>query len=118
MKLQLYCSRQFTQFDLTEQSLPSDTSRFNFIGDDNVLRPDVVLPLARPHDATDNTSGVNSNSHVDVDLPLVSQLSNIADHTYPQIDTVFRVSFVFYRKAAYAVIAIAQKLYAQYIMFL
>lgn len=76
MKLQLYCSRQLTQ----QQSLPSDTGRLDFIGDDNVLRPDIVLPLTRPHDATDNASGVNANSHVNVDLPLVSQLSNIADH--------------------------------------
>lgn len=61
---------------------------------------------------------MNSDPHVDVNVSRPSQIRYVANHSQAQVDAVLRVSSVFNRHAGYAVVAVAQKLYAQYIMFL
>lgn len=61
---------------------------------------------------------MHSDSHVNVDLSRRSHITNVADHPQAQINAILRVTFVFYRYTGNAIIAVAQKLYAQYIMFL
>lgn len=49
-------------------NLPGDTPWFHVIGHCDVKGPHVELPLVDAEDAAQNGSGVNANSHVQVDL--------------------------------------------------
>lgn len=98
--------------------LPRNAGRFDFIGDDHVIRPDVVLPFTRAHYTPNYRSRVHADPHVDVDLSRGAQHANIVDHLQAQVDAVSRVSSIFNRHSGNPVIAIAEKLDAQHIVFL
>lgn len=103
---------------ISKMELPSYTGRLYLVGYDYIVRPNVVLPLARSHDAADDAARVNANSHVDVDLSRYSNLADIADHSQAQLNAVFSVSFVFDRQTRNAVIAVAEKFNPQHVVFL
>ena len=53
-------------------NLPSFTSRFHMISNSDILGPDVKLPFSGSNETRENVTRVNSNSHIDVNMVLVS----------------------------------------------
>lgn len=97
---------------------PRNTGRLHLIGDDDIVRPNVVLPLSTAHDAADDATRVYANAHIDVDAAHFANLTYDFNHLQTKIYTVFCMKFIFDRQTANAVIAIAQEFYSQNIMIL
>lgn len=65
--------------DLGDVHAARHAARLHVVGERDVVRPDVVLPLAEADDAAQHVAAMHADSHVDVDdrrLPDLSAMQN------------------------------------------
>jgi len=57
--------------------LPGFSSGLHMVGDNNVVRPDVVLPLVKTDNSGQNEAGVDANTHIHLDTRSLSHVPGI-----------------------------------------